>query len=265
MYYRYRGRTLVVSRICSFFNCLKNRIIKIDIDDLSKYKTKITQHVKEKYVSDMIHNYKLQMDNIPFFVLRDLCETLTLYDAFEIYYELDEPIDKDYVKMLNRKLSKVSYIPKKIRAQIANDKLDLLKLFQTPNNEMDAREILTVFRALVLRFFLQDIECRENLFKIKYIYIGKRNYFKKYSIFSKKHLNKKNRDIYYQDFVCKILKFYFHNKLYYETRTNILPIIGYKNNIPIFDPKLISLDTPTYSFRTLQIINTTYMALFDSN
>ena len=77
MYYRYRGRTLVVNRICSFFNCLKNRIIKIDIDDLSKYKTKITQHVKEKYVSDMIHNYKLQMDNIPFFVLRDLCKTLS--------------------------------------------------------------------------------------------------------------------------------------------------------------------------------------------
>ena len=74
MYTRYRGRTLVVSHICCFLSNLK---IKIDIDDLSKYKTKITQYVKEKYVSDMIHNYKLQMDNIPFFVLRDLCKTLS--------------------------------------------------------------------------------------------------------------------------------------------------------------------------------------------
>ena len=260
MYYRYRGRTLVVSRICSFFSNLKNRKIKIDIDDLSKYKTKITQYVKEKYVSDMIHNYKLQMDNIPFYVLRDLCETLSLYDIFEQYYQLSERIDEDFIKKLNRRLNQATYIPKKLRAQVANDQLELLKLMEIQGNEVDPREHLTLVRALIMKFFLKDSTLKENLFKMQYVYIEKGDYYKKCKIYSKKNLK---NNCHYQLFIDQLLKFYFHNKLYYETRSNILPIIGYKNNIPIFDPKLMSLNKYMYSLSVLKLTNISYMSLFD--
>jgi hypothetical protein len=260
MYTSIRGRTLVVSSTYKFLKSFKHRKINIDINDLVKYKEELTNLVKEKHISNIIHNYKLQMDNIPFLILRDLCETLTLYDAFENYYDFNVLLDEEYVKNLNKQFCKVSYIPKKIKAQIVNDKLELLKRFQDPNMVIDAREHLILFRALVLKFFLQDSQCRENLFKIQDIYVEKkRTHFKKYQIFNKKSLKK---GTYYQPFVDQILKFYFHNKLYYETMTDILPIIGYKNHIPVLNPELFGLSKQCYSLRELKLINITYMMRF---
>ena len=66
---------------------------------------------------------------------------------------------------------------------------------------------------------------------------------------------------YYQPFVNKILKFYFHNKLYFDTMSDILPIIGYKNEIPVFDPNLFGLSKTFYPLRTLKMINVQYTVL----
>jgi len=260
MYTSIRGRTLVVSSTYKFLKSLRQRKINVDVNDLVKYKEGLTNLVKEKHISNIIHNYKLQMDNIPFLIVRDLCEILTLYDAFEMYYQFNVPLDEEYVNNLNKQFCKVPYIPKKLKAQIANDKLELLKRFQDPNMEIDAREHLILFRSLVLKFFLQDTKCRENLFKIQNIYLEKKGtHFKKYQIFNKKSLKK---GTYYQPFVDLILKFYFHNKLYYETMTDILPIIGYKNHIPVFNPELFGLSKQCYSLQQLKMVNITYMRRF---
>ena len=259
MYTNIRGRTLVVNRTYKFFKSLRYRHINVDIREFKSYKNKLTNHIKEKHISNIIDDYKLQMDNIPFLILRDLCETLSLYDIFEQYYQLSERLDEEYVKNLNRKFCKVPYIPKKLKAVLANDKLELLRKFQDPNLEIDAREHLILFRSLIIKFFLKDKICRENLFKIQHIYLEQNTtHFKKYEIFNKKNLKK---GTYYQPFVNKILKFYFHNKLYFDTMSDILPIIGYKNEIPVFDPNLFGLSKTFYPLRTLKMINVQYTVL----
>jgi len=115
MYTNIRGRTLVVSSTYKFFKSFRQQKINVDVNDLVKYKEGLTNLVKEKHISNIIHNYKLQMDNIPFLILRDLCETLSLYDAFEMYYEFDVPLDEEWVKNLNKQFCKILYIPKKLK------------------------------------------------------------------------------------------------------------------------------------------------------
>jgi hypothetical protein len=63
-------------------------------------------------------------------------------------------------------------------------------------------------------------------------------------------LKKRN---FYQSIVYQILMFYFHNNLYYENKREMkLPIIGYKNNIPVLNPKFFNFQEG-YSF-TRQLI-----------
>ena len=236
--------TYLNNKVSRFLNSFGNKNITINVNDFSKYKVNFTEKVKEKYISDIIHNYKLRMDNIPFNVLRDLCEILTMYDVFEQYYE-HERFTKDYVKKINCRLNQVKYIPRKIKAQIINDKFELLKLMEIPDGEVDPSEHLILYRALIMKFFLRDKTLKENLLKIQYVYIEIDNYNLKYSFQKHKIYNKKNfkikRGYYYQPLINQILKFYFHNKLYYDPRQEFLPIIGWKNNIPVLDPAMYGI------------------------
>jgi hypothetical protein len=43
--------------------------------------------------------------------------------------------------------------------------------------------------------------------------------------------------------------------------SDILPIIGYKNEIPVFDPNLFGLSKTFYPLRTLKMINVQYTVL----
>ena len=62
MYTNIRGRTLVVSSTYKFFKSFRQQKINVDVNDLVKYKEGLTNLVKEKHISNIIHNYKLQMD-----------------------------------------------------------------------------------------------------------------------------------------------------------------------------------------------------------
>ena len=86
-------------------------------------------------------------------------------------------------------------------------------------------------------------QVRVHMNSIHYPLIGDKLYGKnKVSSYAKDKKNFKiKRGYYYQPLINQILKFYFHNKLYYDPRQEFLPIIGWKNNIPVLDPAMYGI------------------------
>ena len=223
----------MISYLCNKANKINNRSIKIDITEFDYHKRKITEEVKEVGISNIIHDFKHQMDNIPYDDIKNLAEILILYDELEIFYHLASPTTENDIKNLNEKLKQVDFIPKKIKEYIINDIFKLFKLMTIPGNAIDAVEVLMYYRNIIMFHSLENENLKESLLMIKYYYIKKNNKFVKIQTYCNNDLKKRN---FYQSIVYKILKFYYHNNLYYK-REMKLPIIGYKNNIPVLNPK----------------------------
>ena len=164
---------------------------------------------------------------------RTLDVDLCLYDELEIFYHLAAPTTENDIKKLNGKLKQVDFIPKKIKEYIINDIFKLFKLMTIPGNAIDVVEVLMYYRNIIMFHSLENENLKESLLMIKYYYIKKNNKFVKIQTYCNNDLKKRN---FYQSIIYKILKFYYHNNLYYK-REMKLPIIGYKNNIPVLNPK----------------------------
>jgi len=160
---------------------------------------------------------------------------------------LAEPITDEEFKEFNTKLKQVDFIPKKIKASIINDNSELFKMMITPGNEIDAREHLVYYREIIMYHFLENKYLKQSLSMMKYYYIKKNNEFVKKQMYRNNDLKKKN---YYQSIANKIIKFYYYNNLYCDydntavwlinKREMKLAIIGYKNNIPVLNPKFFN-------------------------
>ena len=241
----------MISYLCNKANEINNRSIKIDIAEFESHKRKITEEVKEVGISNIIYDFKHQMDNIPYDVIKNLAEILILYDELENFYEYSEPITVNDIKKLNKKLKQVDFIPRKIKANIINEILKLFKMMIIPGNEIDPRESLVLYRDIIMLHFLENKNLKESLSMIKYYYIKKNNKFVKIQTYCDNDL--KN----YQRIINKILRFYYDNNLYcdYDNTANWLinkremklAIIGYKNNIPVLNPKFFKF-VKRYSF-----------------
>jgi hypothetical protein len=235
----------MISYLCNKANKINNRSIKIDIAEFESHKRKITEKVEEKYITNIIDDLKHEMNNIPFNTIKNLAEILILYDDLEQFYEFAEPITEKEFKEFNTKLKQVDFIPKKIKASIINDNSELFKMMTTPNHEIDAREHLVYYREIIMYHFLENEDLKQSLSMMKYYYIKKNNKFVKKQMYRNNDLKKGN---FYQSIVYQILMFYFHNNLYYENKREMkLPIIGYKNNIPVLNPKFFKFHEG-YSF-----------------
>jgi len=192
------------------------------------------------------------MDNIPYNTIKNLAEILILYDDLELFYEFAEPITDEEFKEFNTKLKQVDFIPKKIKASIINDNSELFKMMITPGNEIDAREHLVYYREIIMYHFLENKYLKQSLSMMKYYYIKKNNEFVKKQMYRNNDLKKKN---YYQNIINKILIFYFFNCYENNYRDKIKqPIIGYKNNIPVLNPKFFKFQEE-YSFLKNLFIN----------
>lgn len=256
------------SYLCNKVKKIKQRNIKIDITEFECHKRKIIEEVKnevkEEGISNMISDFMLKMDNIPYNIIINLCDILTLYDELEFYYVLSERMTQDYLKTLNQRLKQVDFLPRKIKKTLINDFSELFGMMSAPSYEIDVKKDLILYREIIMHYFLQNKNLKNNLLKIKYVYICSKtdnNNFKKFQIFNNKNLKFQKDDL-YQSLIYKILKFYYNNNLYYESKQQILPIIGYKNNISVCNPKYLSNYKYRYSFDTLKLIHINYISLF---
>tara|TARA_B100002049_G_scaffold230835_1_gene208059 strand:+ start:1065 stop:1838 length:774 start_codon:yes stop_codon:yes gene_type:complete len=256
----------MISYLCNKVKKIKQRNIKIDITEFECHKRKIIEEVKnevkEKGISNMISDFMLKIDNIPYNIIINLCDILTLYDELEFYYA--ERMTQDYLKTLNQRLKQVDFLPRKIKKTLINDFSELFRMMSATGYEIDVKEDLILYREIIMYYFLQNKNLKNNLLKIKYVYICTKidnNNFKKFQIFNNKNLKFEKDDL-YQSLINKILKFYYNNNLYYESKQQILPIIGYKNNIPVCNPKYLSNYKYRYSFDTLKLIHINYISLF---
>ncbi len=259
------------SYLCNKVKKIKQRNIKIDITEFDCHKRKIIEEVKEEGISNMISDFILKIDNIPYNIIINLCDILTLYDELEFYYIFSERITQDYLKTLNQRLKQVVFLPRKIKKNIINDISELFRMMSAPGYEIDIKEDLILYRENIMHYFLQNKNLKNNLLKIKYVYICTKidnNNFKKFQIFNNKNLKFQKND-FYQSLINKILNFYYHNNLYfnhnnlyYESKHQISPIIGYKNNIPVFNPKYLCNLKYQYSLDTLKLIHINYISLF---
>lgn len=249
----------MISYLCNKANKIINRNIKIDITEFEYHNKEITQHVEEKGITNIINDYKQEMDNIPYNTIKNLAEILTLYDELEQFYEFLEPPSEEDFKKLNKTVKQISFIPKKIKANIINDMSELFKLMTTPGHEIDAREPLVYYREIIIYHFLENEDLKKCLSMMKYYYIKKNNKFVKIQMYCNNDLKKGN---YYQSIVYKILKFYYYNQLYFPNKHKIKqPIIGYKNNIPVLNPKFFDYRAK-YSFIKDLITNIGNLATF---
>ena len=233
---------------------IRGRNIRIDIGQFESHKKKITEKVKEKFITNIIDDLKHEMNNIPYYTIKNLAEILILYDDLEQFYQFARPMTEEEFKEFNTKLKQVDFIPKKIKASIINDNSELFKMMITPGNEIDAREYLVYYREIIMCHFLENENLKESLLMIKYYYIKKNNKFVKIQTYCNNDLKKRN---YYQSIANKIIEFYYYNNLYCDydntaawlvnKREMKLPIIGYKNNIPVLNPKFFNFQEK-YSF-----------------
>lgn len=257
----YKLIQLITPMIFYLFNKakkIKQRNIKIDITEFDYHKRKITEEVKEVGISNIIYDFKHKMDNIPYNTIKILAEILILYDELEYFNQFSEPITENYIKKLNKKLKQVDFIPKKIKENIMNDFFKLFKIMTIPGNEINAVIPLIYYREIIMYYFLENENLKESLSMIKYYYIKKNNKFVKIQTYCNNDLEKGN---YYQDIIYKILRFYYHNNLYcdYDNTADWLvnkremkqPIIGYKNNIPVLNPKFFKFREKYSFFRQL--------------
>jgi len=248
----------MISYLSNKANKINNRSIKIDIAEFESHKKKITEKVKEKYITNIIDDLKHEMNNIPFNTIKNLAEILILYDDLEQFYEFEEPITEKEFKEFNTKLKQVDFIPKKIKASIINDNSELFKMMTIPDHEIDAREYLVYYREIIMYHFLKNEDLKQSLSMMKYYYIKKNNKFVKKQMYRNNDLKKGN---FYQSIVHQILIFYFHNNLYYENKQEMkLPIIGYKNNIPVLNPKFFNFHEE-YSFTRQLFSSMRYMVI----
>jgi len=218
---------------------IRGKNIRIDINEFSSYKKIITEKVKEKCISNMIYNLKHEMDNMEYYIIKNLAEILILYDEFEYFYESPIPQEfEDDLKKLNKRLIQVAFIPKKIKAEIIRDKFELLSIMQIHGYEVNSSKYLIFYREIIMYYFLQDENLKKSLSRMKYVYIKKDNKFVRQQIYCNRNLKKKNH---FQPIIEQVLRFYFFNKLYYENKIKI-PVIGYKNNIPVLNPKFFKLE-----------------------
>jgi hypothetical protein len=235
----------MISYLCNKASKINERSIKIEIAEFESHKKKITEKVKEKFVTNIIDDLKHEMNNIPYNTIKNLAEILILYDDLELFYEFSRAITEEEFKEFNTKLKQVDFIPKKIKASIINANSELFKMMITPGNEIDAREHLVYYREIIMYHFLENEDLKQSLSMMKYYYIKKKNKFVKKQMYHNNDLKKGN---YYQSIVYPILKFYYQNNLYYENKREMkLPIIGYKNNIPVLNPKFFNFQEG-YSF-----------------
>ena len=244
----------MISYLCNKASKINDRSIKIDIAEFESHKRKITEKVKEKFITNIIDDLKHEMNNIPYYTIKNLAEILILYDDLELFYEFLEPMTENDIKKLNKKLKQVDFIPKKIKASIINDNSELFKMMITPGNEIDAREHLVYYREIIMCHFLENEDLKQSLSMIKYYYIKKNNKFVKIQTYHNNDFKKRN---YYQSIANKIIEFYYYNNLYCDydntadwlvnKREMKLAIIGYKNNIPVLNPKFFNFQEK-YSF-----------------
>lgn len=228
----------MISYLCNKANKINDRSIKIDIAEFESHE-RITEKVKEVGISYIIDDFKHEMDNIPYDIIKNLAEILTLYDEFECFYELQPRMTGDDLKKLNKDLNKVDFIPKLVKASIINDNSELFKMMITPGYEIDAREHLVYYREIIMHHFLENENLKKSLSMMKYYYIKKNNKFIRQQTY---RLNDLKRGNFFQEIVSKILRFYFHNRLYYENKRKMkIPIIGFKNNIPVLNPKFFEI------------------------
>jgi hypothetical protein len=227
----------MISYFCNKANKINNRSIKIDIAEFESHKRKIKEKVKEEGISNIINNFKNDMDRIPYDDIKNLAEILTLYDEFECFSELQPQMTENDLKKLNKDLFQVDFIPKLVKATIIHDKTELFKHMLI--HDIDAREHLIYYREIIMHHFLENQNLKKSLSLLKYYYIKKNNKFVRQQIY---RLNDLKRGNFFQEIVSKILTFYFHNKLYYENKRKInAPIIGHKNNIPVLNPKFFAI------------------------
>ena len=244
----------MISYFYNKVNKIDNRSIKIDIAEFKSNKKKMNEKVKEVGITNIIFDFKHQMDNIPYNTIKNLAEILILYDELENFYEYSEPITENDIKKLNTKLKQVDFIPKKIKANIINDNSELFKMMTTLNHEIDPTEHLINYRKIIMSHFLENEDLKQSLSMMKYYYIKKNNKFVKKQMYHNNDLKKGN---FYQSIVHQILMFYYHYNLYFNydntadwlinKREMKLAIIGYKNNIPVLNPKFFKC-AKTYSF-----------------
>lgn len=249
----------MISYLCNKANKINNRSIKIDITEFESHKKKITEKVKEKFITNIIDDLKHEMNNIPYYTIKNLAEILILYDDLEEFYQFAEPMTEEEFKKFNTKFKQVDFIPKKIKASILNDNSELFKMMIIPGNEIDATEHLIYYREIIMSHFLENEDLKQSLSMMKYYYIKKNNKFVKKQMYRNNDLKKGN---YYQSIANKITEFYYYNNLYCDydntadwlinKREMKLPIIGYKNNIPVLNPKFFNFQEG-YSF-TRQLI-----------
>jgi len=72
----------MISYLCNKANKINDRSIKIDIAEFESHERKITEKVKEVGISNIIDDFKHEMDNISYDIIKNLAEILTLYDEF---------------------------------------------------------------------------------------------------------------------------------------------------------------------------------------
>jgi len=229
----------MISYLCNKANKINDRSIKIDIAEFESHERKITEKVKEVGISNIIDDFKHEMDNIPFDIIKNLAEILILYDEFEYFYEHEDRMTEDDLKKLNKDLIQVDFIPKLVKASIIHDNLQLFKIIISHGFEIDAREHLVYYREIIMHHFLENENLKKSLSMMKYYYIKKNNKFVRQQTY---RLNDLKRGNFFQEIISKILRFYFHNKLYYQNKRKMkIPIIGFKNNIPVLNPKFFEI------------------------
>ena len=234
-----------------------------------KNQQKLDSLVQEKAITRMIEKMKMDLENVPFFTLKNLAEVFQIYEEYMYWYTFGAeplPVTNEQVKENTKSINKVYFLSEKNKKHIIKKMKKLHKSMSNhnpndPNLEIHwddiAYENLLQIQILMMEDFVKDGDVKE-LMKINAIYKhDKNNKYKRTKILNEKNIEnyQKKSFIDKTKIIKQILRFYNNSRIHSPVMQKWKhPIIDYKNKMPVFHPDFFKLKNPfTDSYMEIDI------------
>ena len=220
---------------------------------IKKNEKKLANLVQEAAIARMILKMKFDMDQAPYYVFKNLCEVLQIYDEYIYWYTAGEPplpVTNEQAKENTKAINNVKFLSKKKKEKIIAEFKELHKEMSDydqdaaiqNNTEVDHKEfaLQAVMWAQVdiMEDFLKNGSSK-SFMKMHAIYkYDKNNKYRRTKVFDKKNLKNYNNNGNQHKIIDQILRFYDRSRMHFPKMQKWEnPIVEYKNELPVFDPK----------------------------
>ena len=221
---------------------------------IKKNEKKLANLTQEAAIARMIGKMQFQMEQAPYYVFKNLCEVLQIYDEYVYWYTPGEPplpVTNEQAKENSKAINNVKFLSQKTKKKIIATFKELHEEMSDydqdaaiqNNEEIDhqryAEEALWIAQVDIMEDFLKNGN-PDSFMKMHAIYKhDKKNKYRRTKVFDKKNLKNYNHNDNTNQYkiIEQILKFYDRSRMHFEVMQKWEnPIIKYKNELPVFDP-----------------------------